>query len=832
MSGTNVHAILEEPPAQDDGARPPVPAGLVTGAVPWVVSARSADGRVAQAARLAAHLAARPELAPGDVAWSLATTRSVFEHRAVMVGTGPQDLTAGLAALAAGEPARIAASGLVASAAAADLRRTVFVFPGQGSQWAGMGAELAGVCPVFAARLAECGRALAPHVDWDLADVITGVPGAPGLETADVVQPVLWAVMVSLAAVWQAAGVTPDAVVGHSQGEIAAATVAGILSLDDAARVVAVRSRALSGLGAVGGMVSVVMPEGRVRELLGRWGESLAVAAVNGPAAIVVSGEPGALAEFEAELSARHVMRWRVPESDFVAHSAGVEGLAEVLAEGLAEISPGPGRAAFYSTALSRWMDGPELDAGYWFANVRQTVRFADAVRVLWDEEFGAFIEVSPHPTLELAVSDTVEDAGGSAPVVSGTLHRESAGAAQVLSVLARAWARGVPVDWAAVVGGGQRADLPTYAFARQRFWPRARTVLAAGGGPGDGAGPAEERFWAAVDGGDVAGLSQVLSVDGGRPFGEVLPVLASWRRRERDRLVTEGWRYRVCWGPVSEPDPARLTGEWLVVVPAGRTGRDVAGACVAALEAGGAAVRVAEVAAAAGREALAGLLGDLGVPVAGVVSLLALDEGPVTGLPVVAAGLAGTLALVQALGDARIDAPLWVLTCGAVAAGPGEVLACPVQQQVWGLGRVASLEYPDRWGGLVDVPPVLDGRAGARLVSVLAGIGEDQVAVRGGGIFARRLSRAPRLRAGQPWVPGGTVLVTGGTGAVGGRVARWVAGRGAPRVVLASRSGPAAAGAAAQAAALSEAGAEVEVIAGDIGDRDQVAGLLARIGA
>jgi acyl transferase domain-containing protein len=308
--------------------------------------------------------------------------------------------------------------------------------------------------------------------------VLAGAPGAPGLEAAEVVQPALWAVMVSLAAVWQAAGIAPDAVVGHSQGEIAAATVAGMLSLEDAAQVVAVRSRALSGLGAEGGMVSVVMPEARVRELMAPWDERLSVAAVNGPAATVVSGDSDALAEFEAELAARHAMRWRIPETDFVAHSAGVQALAGVLTEGLSSIRPAIGRVPLFSTALSRWMDGSELDASYWYDNVRQTVRFADAVRSLAADGYGTFIEVSPHPTLEGAVADTIEDTGAAgSPVLSGTLHSESSGAAQILSVLARVFARGVAVDWTAVLGGGQRVELPTYAFQRERYWPKAPQV-------------------------------------------------------------------------------------------------------------------------------------------------------------------------------------------------------------------------------------------------------------------------------------------------------------------------------------------------------------------
>ena len=252
VSGTNVHAILEEAPAEPEpegstqrsaigGVKQPV---LTAGPHPWLVSARTAAGLAAQAGRLAAHVAARPGLDPADVAWSLATTRSAFEHRAVVTGAGREELAAGLAAVAAGEPSPSVVTGV-----AADPGRVVFVFPGQGGQWAGMGRDLARACPVFAEQLAACGRALAPFTGWDLDEVLArdGLPGR-----ADVVQPALWAVMVSLAAAWQAAGVTPDAVVGHSQGEIAAAVVAGVLSLEDGARVVALRSRALTRAGRPG----------------------------------------------------------------------------------------------------------------------------------------------------------------------------------------------------------------------------------------------------------------------------------------------------------------------------------------------------------------------------------------------------------------------------------------------------------------------------------------------------------------------------------------------------------------------------------------------------
>jgi short-subunit dehydrogenase/acyl carrier protein len=225
--------------------------------------------------------------------------------------------------------------------------------------------------------------------------------------------------------------------------------------------------------------------------------------------------------------------------------------------------------------------------------------------------------------------------------------------------------------------------------------------------------------------------------------------------------------------------------------------------------------------------------------PVSGVISLLALDESPAPEYPSVPGGLAATLGLVQALGDAGVGAPLWVLTRGAVTTGTDDPVTAPVQAMAWGLGRSAGLEHPDRWGGLIDVPAVWDERAAAQVCAVLAGCGEDQVAVRPAAIMGRRLVRAPLRHDPQParnlggaWVPGGTVLVTGGTGAIGGRVARWVAERDRSRLVLASRSGPAAAEAAGVAATVAGRGAGAEVIACDIADRAQLTGLLTRIAA
>ncbi|HEY2267306.1 MAG TPA: KR domain-containing protein, partial [Streptosporangiaceae bacterium] len=336
----------------------------------------------------------------------------------------------------------------------------------------------------------------------------------------------------------------------------------------------------------------------------------------------------------------------------------------------------------------------------------------------------------------------------------------------------------------------------------------------------------------------DVRRLAAALEIDERAQLDQVLPVLASWRRRERDRSLTGGWRYRVAWLPVPDPGAAVLSGTWLLVIPPGLNaglntapGEDLGRWCERTLTARGAQVTRL---AAATREELAARIA--AVPagpggLAGVLSLVAVDESPVPGHPGLPAGLAGTMALVQALGDAGSGAPLWVLTQGAVPAGEDAAVARPVQAMTWGLGRVAGLEHPDRWGGLIDLPGTRDERAAARLGAVLAGCGEDQVAIRDTGIVARRLVPAvPRPAAARDWIPRGTVLVTGGTGLIGPHLVRWLAGRGAPRVAMVSRSGPAATKIAGLAAELAQAGSAVTVLTCDITERAALRALLTHL--
>jgi acyl transferase domain-containing protein len=445
--------------------------------IPWVLSGGSAAGLRARAARLLEHLAARPALAALDVGFTLAAVRAAEPYRAVVSGAGRDELLLGLAALAAGESASGVVTGRVAVALPAGVRRVAFVFPGQGTQWPGMACELARSSRVFAARLAECGRALEPYVDWSPSEMLATEADGPELERVDVVQPALWAVMVSLAALWESAGVVPDAVVGHSQGEIAAACVAGALSLEDGARVVARRSQALRRLSGAGGMLSIALPPGETRDLLGAWPGRLSIAAVNGPASTVVSGETAALAELEAACATGpQTRRVRV---DYASHSPQVEGIRAQLLDELAPVSPRSGRVPVVSGMTGQAIAGPLLNAGYWYESLRHTVEFDRTVRGLTDAGYRVFVEVSPHPVLAAGISEILGQVVADTPgVVTGTLRRGKGGPRRFLASAARLHVHGAEVGWAAMFrgAGGRRVDLPVLP-ARLHGNPAAKTL-------------------------------------------------------------------------------------------------------------------------------------------------------------------------------------------------------------------------------------------------------------------------------------------------------------------------------------------------------------------
>jgi polyketide synthase 12 len=483
ISGTNAHVIVE---AVQEPTVEPTEAGPKPAVLPWVVSAKSTPALVSQAARLAAHVRAHPDVDVADVAWTLAG-RSNFEHRAVVVGGDRDRLLAGLDELAGDDLA-----GSIIRGAATPAGKTVFVFPGQGSQWLGMGIELLDIAPIFAAQINACAEAFAEFVDWSLIDVLHGAPDAPGMDRVDVVQPVLFAVMVSLAQLWKSVGVNPDAVIGHSQGEIAAAYVAGALSLGDAARVVTLRSKLLRSLAGPGGMLSIACSTERARELLAPYGNRVSIAAVNGRSAVVVSGDVAALEElvgFCADLG----LRTRRIDVDYASHSVEVEAIRNELAEVLTGIEPRSSRTAFFSTVTGNRLDTVGLDAEYWYRNIRQTVQFDQAVRSACEHGYRTFIESSPHPALIAGIEDTANDcaAGDNSAtteaIVVPTLGRDDGGLERFLTSAATAFVAGVSVRWRGALDGASFVELPTYAFDRRRFWLSGEGIVADAAGLGLG---------------------------------------------------------------------------------------------------------------------------------------------------------------------------------------------------------------------------------------------------------------------------------------------------------------------------------------------------------
>ncbi|MEU2687154.1 beta-ketoacyl synthase N-terminal-like domain-containing protein, partial [Streptomyces hygroscopicus] len=455
ISGTNAHVVLEQAPAEVRPALEPVGDVLV----PWVVSAKSVSALGEQAGRLAGVVSGER---PVDVGFSLATGRASFEHRVVVLGRDRDTLVGGLAAVAGERSAAGVVRGTGVSGG------PVFVFSGEGAQWVGMARGLLEGSPVFAGRMAECAAALERYVDWSLLAVVRGEEGAPCLDRVDVGQPVLFAVMVSLAAVWESYGVRPSAVVGHSRGEIAAACVAGALSLADAAGLVVARGRLLVGARGAGAMVSVALSAQRVRE---RLSGGLEIAAENGPASVVVAGDPAEVAGF-AEACEREGVRVRRVSDAFAFHTSQMDAIGEELAAAVAGLSPRASEVPLYSTVTGELLDTAAMDADYWRRNLREPVRFEAAVRALLDAGHGLFIEVSPHPVLTGAVEQTAEEHGTRA-VALGTLRRDEDDRARLLTSLAQAYVHGADVDWSVWFEGlgARHVELPTYAFQRRRYW-------------------------------------------------------------------------------------------------------------------------------------------------------------------------------------------------------------------------------------------------------------------------------------------------------------------------------------------------------------------------
>ncbi|MCH0571008.1 SDR family NAD(P)-dependent oxidoreductase [Streptomyces sp. MUM 136J] len=490
ISGTNAHVVLEEapgtvPPAPGRTGEPIDPAAgdrptdepaADRGAALFPLSARGLTALRGQAARLHAALTAAPELPLPAVAAALAHHRTHFEQRAVLHADGRDDLLAALHALAEGRPDPDRTTGPQPVRPAG---KVAFVFPGQGAQWTGMARDLLERDAVFADELDRCDAALRPFTGWSVASVLRGDPNAPTTDRVDVVQPVLFAVMVSLAAVWRARGIRPDGVLGHSQGEVAAACVAGALSLNDAAAVVALRSQALTELSGTGTMAVVALPQTALEPRLAAYDGQMSVAAVNSDRATVVAGDTAAVDALVADLDREQVFARRL-DVDYASHTAHVEPIRTRIGEELDGVVAAPASVAWYSTVTGEPVTG-ELDAGYWYTNLREPVRFASAAARMMADGYRWFVELSPHPSLLTAVRTIAEDTGCD-PVAVGSLRRAEDGPACLDRAAAELHTHGRDIDWRRLVADHGPADLPTYAWDAQRHWTEPEATSAAPG--------------------------------------------------------------------------------------------------------------------------------------------------------------------------------------------------------------------------------------------------------------------------------------------------------------------------------------------------------------
>ena len=751
LSGTNAHLLVEAPPA-----RPAPPeASEIARAELLPISARSPEALrdLAQAyiGLLASALPGRP-WSLADVCATASLRRGHHDHRLAVVARSPEEAAERLRAFLTASP-----SPDVASGEAGRTRRIVFIFSGQGSQWLGMGRQLLEEEPVFRQALERCQEAMRPHVEWSLLEELAAPEERSRL--SELVQPLLFAVEIALAALLRHLGVEPDAVVGSSMGEIAAAHVAGALSLDDAARVICRRSRLLQRAHGRGAMALVELPLDAAREALAGCEGRLSVAICNSHTSTVIAGDPAAIDDLMKRLQQRNVF-CRLVKIDIASHSPQMDAFRDELLAELEGLAPSDTSVPLYSTVTGAIAAGAEMDAAYWARNLREPVLFSTAVQRLAEDEHDVFIELSPNPILLRSVEQQLRHLGRPGTLLA-SMERGEDERSSLLRALGALYAAGLPVRWGALhPGGGRRARLPSYPWQRERFW---------------------------VDGGGAS---------------------SGAARARPERPSFEGWLYDLDWVAAPRADRGDEARQgppcrWLILADRGGVG---AALCRLLERRGDACVLVPPPAPGErGQldEALAG------PPVRGAIHLWGLDDvpwadGSLSDLEASQAQSCGSvLLLLRALarGEGAGKRALWIATRGAQPVGAAPAPLALGQTAVWGLGRVAALEHPDLWGGMVDLEAEPRGADGERppvereaawlLREILDPDGEDQIAYRGGERRGARLvgCGTPVLHAHPLTIrPDAAYLITGGLGGVGLQLGRWLVALGARHLALVAR--------------------------------------------
>jgi len=788
ISGTNAHLIVEEAPAP----AAPVPASSRDTSYLVPLSARSPVALAALARAYGERLAdPGAALAVRDLAHTTGQRRAHHPHRIAVTGRTRQEIAGALAAAAS----RIAA-GVAQADAPAGRPRVVFVYPGQGSQWQGMGRQLLEEEPAFRLAIEAADEAIRREAGFSVLTQICSDDAPIERAEIDVAQPVLFAVQLAIAALWRAYGVAPDAVIGHSMGEIAAAYEAGLLDLRDAARVICRRSRLLRVVQGKAAMALVALDAAAAQDALADRAGQLSVAARNGPRTTVIAGDAAALEQFLETLEGRGVFCRRV-KSSAASHCPQVDALVPELRAALRDLRPGVARVRMQSTVTGAALPDGACDAAYWARNLRDPVLFQEASQRLMGAGDTVFIEVSPHPVLLQAIEDNLREAGRDG-VALPSVHRDADERRRMQESLGALYAHGFPVDWSLQQRGeGRCVALPRYPFQRRRYWIEPAPSSAEDEGIYEvawrrSAPPADPG-----GGGDAAGAWLLFEDLGG--VGAALAAALAARGQAVVR-ARPGRRF------------ARLGPAWYEFDPASP------GDLRALLD-----------------EAFPPDL-----PCRGIVHLLSLDVPPWPGGDMEAraldqqGALLSALHLVQALvGRVLRPSPRVLLVTRGAQAVQEEPVTGVAQAALWGLCSTMALEHPELGCAALD----LETRAGAEAVAGLLGElvspdGERRIAHRGGHRYVARLVRGGLGGAAPPLPklePDASYLVTGGLGGLGLAVAGWLVERGARRVALLGRRPPGAA-ATEQIRAMEAQGARVLVLAADVSKAAAVEAALGEI--
>ncbi|CAM5707027.1 type I polyketide synthase [Mycolicibacterium aubagnense] len=832
FSGTNAHVLLEEAPSAAPAEAPAEePDDRRFMVLP--LSARTPAALVQSAADYRTWLAAHPEATLSDVCITAGAGRAHFEHRAALVVNSLESARELLGALADDRPA----PGLVRGTTA-DKPKTAWLFPGQGSQYAGMAKELFETEPVFADTLERCSAAVSDSLEKPLLDVIfDDGPGAEEtLRQTSYAQPAIFAVEMGLARLWQSWGFEPDVVLGHSVGQYTAACVAGVFSLEDGMRLLAERGRLFGNLPAGGRMVAIFAAPERVERLTDEY-PSLSVAAYNG-ANTVLSGPGADLERAVAGLTGDGV-RCDWLDTSHAFHSALLDPALDEFESYANQFTfNAPQRILVCNRTGDTLGRTAKLDGQYWRRHARQPVEFSKGVETLAKLGCAVLLEVGPQPVLTAAALRAWPDPA-TAPRAIASLRRKGADHRQITEALATTYTAGHLPDFAAVrPGSTHKFDLPTYPFQRKTYWFRdervAPTALAHNGG-----GATTEAVRLLEDG----RIDELATLLGGsdQSSTEVLNKLAAQHNRQRGAQSLSDARYEIRWDKASAPSSSEI-GEgsaWVII-------GDISGQAAAiepltdALTRLGHRHRILGLPASDADEQQ--LEADLRAAVADepalrILHVAALDADSASMQSLLRMQhrvLGGTQRLFRAAAAAELRAPIWVVTRGAQRVTDTDTVA-PEQTGLWGFGRSAALEYPQVWGGLADLA---EGGTDewARLINqvIAAPRGEDQLALRAGGVHVPRLVR----RTGQPNLTelelrsDATYLVTGGLGSLGLEIAGYLAAHGARHLVLTSRRAPGEEAQRRIEALRAQHGCDVRAITADVANPHDVARLMSTVRA